>query len=66
MSKRTSIHILIDQKDYDILDAFCPNHGDMSKMIRHLIHSFCSDLRDGDKGILPTDIRAQIEDLDNE
>lgn len=67
MSKdRVSLHLMIDKKDYEIMDAFCTNHGDMSVMVRHVIHTFCNGLRKGDKIELPPEVRHQMADYELE
>jgi hypothetical protein len=65
MSKKlASLHILIEQRDYDILYAFSPNHGDLSKMARAIIHKFCDTMREGKTFELPPEIAGQIHDRD--
>ncbi len=63
MSKNlVDLHVLIEKDDLDVMMAFSANHGDLSFMVRHLIHTFCSDIRKGDKFVLPPEILHQIED----
>ena len=64
--KLISLHVMVYKKDVELMDAFCANHGDRSLMVRHLIKSFCDELREGNKLVLPLEVRAQIVDYKKE
>ncbi len=63
MSKNlVNLHVLIEKEDLDLMTAFSPNHGDLSFMVRHLIHTFCTDIKKGGKAeVMPPEIISQIE-----
>ena len=61
MTKLVSLHVNIPKEDYEFMVAFSPNHGDLTKMVRHLIHVFCKEIREGGRIILPPEIRVQLE-----
>lgn len=61
MTKLVSLHVNIPKEDFDFLNAFSPQHGDLTKMVRHLIHTFCKDLRTGNHFVLPPEIQCQMD-----
>lgn len=61
MTNLVSLHILVEKDDLMLIDAFSPNHGDRTKLCRHILHVFCDDLRKGDQLILPPEIQYQLK-----
>ena len=60
--KMVDLHVMVDKEDIQLLSAFCTNHGDMSKIIRRMVKSFCDEIKDGDKSIIPDELLPEIEE----
>ena len=58
-----SLHILIDKDDMALINAFSPNHGDRSKLVKTIIHNYCKELRKGKSFILPPEVQSQLTKL---
>jgi len=58
-----SLHILIEKQDMLLIDAFSPNHGDRSKLVKAIIHNYCKELRKGKTFVLPPEVQSQLTKL---
>ena len=61
MSKKASLHILIPKMDFDLINAFSPNHGDRSRLVVAIINNWCKEMRKGKTFKLPDEIQHQVD-----
>ena len=61
MSKKASLHILIPKMDFDLINAFSPNHGDRTRLVVAIINNWCKEIRKGKTFELPDEIQHQLD-----